>query len=79
MLSHASADGVPQRADDHAALYRRTATPMSMRPRDEVVRFFDGFTLLDPGVVPIALWRADGPLPDGVGRMPGYAGMGRRD
>ena len=79
VLSHASADGAPQVADDHAALYRRTATPMSMRPHGEVVRFFDGFTLLDPGVVHIPLWRPDGAILDGRGRNPGYAGVGRRD
>ena len=79
VLSHASADGAPQRADDHVALYRQTPTPMSMRPRDEVERFFDGFSVLDPGVVHIPLWRPDGPVPDGAERNPGYAGVGRRD
>jgi SAM-dependent methyltransferase len=79
VLSHASADGVPQRADDHVALYRRTATPMSMRPRDEVVRFFDGFSLLEPGVTRIPLWRPDGDVAPETARFPGYAGVGRRD
>lgn len=80
VLSHASADIMPpERADDHVALYRRTATPMSMRPREEVEGFFDGFTLLDPGVVGIPFWRPDGPVPDGADRNPGYAGLGRRD
>jgi SAM-dependent methyltransferase len=79
VLSHATADGVPQVADDHVALYRRTATPMSMRPHDEVVRLFDGFSLLDPGVVRIPRWRPDGPVADGADRTAGYAGVGRRD
>ncbi len=80
VLSHASADILPPtRADDHVALYRRTATPMSMRPHDEVLRFFDGFTLLDPGVVGIPFWRPDGAVPAGAERNPGYAGVGRRD
>jgi hypothetical protein len=78
-LSHASADTMPDRADDHVALYRRTATPMSMRPREEVEGFFDGFSLVDPGVVAIPFWRPDGHLPAGAERIPGYAGLGRRD
>ena len=78
-LSHASADAAPERADEHVALYRRTATPMSMRPRDQVARFFDGFRLLEPGVVGIPFWRPDGPLPAEAERNPGYAGVGRRD
>jgi SAM-dependent methyltransferase len=80
VLSHASADALPaDRAHEHVALYRRTATPMSMRPHDEVVRFFDGFTLLEPGVVGIPFWRPDGAPPAGAERNPGYAGVGRRD
>ena len=80
VLSHASADILPpERADDHVALYRRTATPMSMRPHDEVERFFDGFSLLEPGLVGLPFWRPDGPVPDGAERNPGYAGVGRRD
>jgi SAM-dependent methyltransferase len=80
VLSHASADIMPpERADEHVALYRRTATPMSMRPHDEVEAFFDGFTLLEPGVVGIPFWRPDGPVPPGAERNPGYAGVGRRD
>ena len=79
-LSHASADIMPPaRADDHVALYRRTATPMSMRPREEVIGFFDGFRLLEPGVVGIPFWRPDGSVPAGAERNPGYAGVGRRD
>jgi SAM-dependent methyltransferase len=79
VLSHASADDVPAPTDDHVALYRRTTTPMSMRPGDEVARFFAGFTLLEPGVTRIPLWRPDGPAPEGAERFPGYAGVGRRD
>jgi hypothetical protein len=61
------------------ALYRRTTTPMSMRPHPQVVSFFDGFSLLDPGVVRIPQWRPDGPVPQGAEGFPGYAGVGRRD
>ncbi len=79
LLSHASADDVPAPTDDHVALYRRTPTPMSMRPGDEVARFFEGFSLLEPGLTRIPLWRPDGPVPAGAERFPGYAGVGRRD
>jgi hypothetical protein len=44
-----------------------------------VAGFFDGFTLVGPGVVGIPFWRPDGPLPAGADRNPGYAGVGRRD
>ncbi|MDL5155092.1 SAM-dependent methyltransferase [Actinomycetospora termitidis] len=79
VLSHATADGVPERAVDHVALYRRTDTPMSMRPHAEVLRFFDGFSLVEPGLVWFSLWRPDHPVGEGAERLPGYAGVGRRD
>ena len=49
VLSHASADGAPEHADEHRALYRRTATPMTMRSRDEVAGLLEGLTLVEPG------------------------------
>jgi hypothetical protein len=32
-----------------------------MRSRAEILRFFDGFELLDPGLVYIPQWRPDSP------------------
>ncbi|MGW2200219.1 SAM-dependent methyltransferase, partial [Streptosporangium sp. NPDC001682] len=33
------------------------------RTPEEITAFFDGFELLEPGVVPLPLWRPDGPVP----------------
>ncbi|MEE1786313.1 SAM-dependent methyltransferase [Streptomyces sp. SP17BM10] len=33
------------------------------RTRDDVVRFFDGWDLVEPGVTPVLAWRPDGPPP----------------
>lgn len=80
VVSHASADGAPEKADGHVSLYRRTATPMSMRSHDEVVALFEGFTLVDPGVVLLPQWRPDEhDAVDDLESFTGYAGVGRRD
>lgn len=81
VISHASADGAPDRADDHQALYRRTATPMRMRTRDEVAALLGGFTLVDPGLVFLPEWRPDDPsaVLENPERFTGYAAVGRRD
>lgn len=81
VLSHASADGAPERMAGHVALYRRTPTPMSMRSHAEVLRFFDGFDLVEPGLVFLPLWRPDQPVPadSHPESFSGYAGVGRRD
>jgi SAM-dependent methyltransferase len=80
VLSHASAEGRPEKAGSHRQLYRRTATPMTMRSRTELENFFDGFELVEPGLVWLPLWRPDDPAaaeqqPE---RTTGYAGVGRK-
>src|SRR4051794_33646277 len=79
-LSHASAEGRPEAAASHRELYSRTPTPMTMRSRDAIAQFFDGFDLVDPGLVWLPLWRPDDPSatvarPE---RTTGFAGVGRR-
>jgi hypothetical protein len=53
---------------------------MTMRSREEIARFFDGFDLVDPGLVWLPLWRPDDG--DAAVRHPerttGFAGVGRR-
>ena len=79
-LSHASAGDQADRAAEHRGLYRRTATPMTMRTRDQVVRLFDGWELVEPGVVYLPQWRPEPetPEPDRPERTPGLAGVGRK-
>jgi S-adenosyl methyltransferase len=57
-------------------LYQLTTASLATRTRAEVERFFDGFDLLDPGVVEIQRWRPDGRRP----MLPGgfYGGVGAR-
>jgi hypothetical protein len=80
VLSHASAEGRPDQAGSHRQLYRRTPTPMTMRSRTDIEALFDGFEVVEPGVVWLPLWRPDDPAE--VERQPerttGYAGVGRK-
>jgi S-adenosyl methyltransferase len=80
VLSHASAEGRPEAAASHRELYSRTPTPMTMRSRDEIARFFDGFDFIDPGLVWLPLWRPDDPgaAAEQPERTTGFAGVGRR-
>lgn len=79
-VSHASAQGSPEFADSHRQLYRRTPTPMSMRTRDQIERFFDGFELVHPGLVWLPLWRPTDPgqAQERPERTTGFAGVGRK-
>jgi SAM-dependent methyltransferase len=80
VISHASAEGRPEYAETHRELYRRTSTPMTMRSRAEIARFFDGFDLVEPGLVWLPLWRPEDPsrAEDRPERTTGFAGVGRR-
>jgi S-adenosyl methyltransferase len=46
-----------------------------LRGRAEIARLFDGFELVDPGVVQLSLWRPDRELPSGRGL---FGGVGRK-
>ncbi|ONI84610.1 hypothetical protein ALI22I_29120 [Saccharothrix sp. ALI-22-I] len=80
VMSHATHEGRPQQADEHQDLYRRTPTPMTMRSRAEVTAFFDGFDLVDPGVVYLPLWRPESPdeVDEHPERFTGLAAVGRK-
>ncbi|WP_441248990.1 SAM-dependent methyltransferase [Kitasatospora sp. McL0602] len=78
VLSHASLEGRPDQAGPHQALYRRTPTPLTMRSREQIIDFFEGFDLVDPGVVYLPEWRPENPATVGPHpeRMTGMAGVG---
>jgi S-adenosyl methyltransferase len=48
------------------------------RGRDEVLRLFDGFTLVDPGLVTLSRWRPDELEKNATGGDWAYAGVGLR-
>jgi trans-aconitate methyltransferase len=87
VLSHITGDGTGEADDVIAMMRQRMADPPTLRGHAEVLRFFDGFDLLDPGVVPVHLWRPeDGDPTQQQWSKPGdedqpywmYAGVGRR-
>ena len=81
VISHASYEGMPQESREHEQLYTRTATPLKMRSHAEIARFFDGFELVQPGLVYIPLWRPEGPddlFLDQPERCTGFAAIGRK-
>ena len=50
-----------------ASMYRRMANePAVLRSHEEIARFFDGFELLEPGLVPVSRWRPDAEAPGKV-------------
>ncbi|CAL9653917.1 SAM-dependent methyltransferase [Streptomyces sp. Tu 3180] len=66
-------DPVFERAQD--AYNESGAVPYHLRTVDQIAAFFDGLDLVDPGVVPVPLWRPDpaAPAPEPIGEHGGLA------
>jgi SAM-dependent methyltransferase len=60
VLSHATGDARPRVAAAANTVYMdKVQARGDVRSRDAVLRFFDGFTLVDPGLVYLPEWRPD--------------------
>jgi hypothetical protein len=57
---------------------RMLATPMTLRSRGEVSRFFGGLDVLPPGLVPVNRWRPDRAAPDDEPDVGCYGAVGRK-
>ncbi|MEU0336483.1 SAM-dependent methyltransferase [Streptomyces sp. NPDC006193] len=81
ILTHASYEGIPvpaDRAEGAVDVYRDIRNPLVMRSRDEIARFFEGYDMVEPGLVPMPLWRPDpAPQDEDPYAFSGFAGVGR--
>ncbi|MFG1811046.1 SAM-dependent methyltransferase [Streptomyces sp. NPDC049040] len=85
VLTHATTDFHPPEAGVEEAkdVYKdrgATAT-VTTRTYEQIMPFFDGFELTDPGLVQIPLWHPDGPLPSAeeLGHVGTYGGIGVKE
>ncbi len=78
VMSHGSLDLLPELAANVARKYADSGVPLSLRSREEILRFFDGLDLVDPGLVVTTKWFKDTAAPadepggiyGGVARLP---------
>ncbi|MBW8802359.1 MAG: SAM-dependent methyltransferase, partial [Catenulisporales bacterium] len=60
VVQHATHDGQPRATIDMLEMWNANSPePMYWRGGEQIERLFEGFTLLDPGVVPLPLWRPE--------------------
>jgi S-adenosyl methyltransferase len=78
VVSHGTADFEPERAHSAVKGYRQASAPFVLRSHQEISSFFDGFEVLEPGVVQIPWWRPDGEVPEDAGKIWIYGGIGRK-
>jgi hypothetical protein len=60
VMSHATNDFMPPELLADVEAVTRSQGGYRPRTREEFARFFDGYDLLPPGLVPVVDWRADG-------------------
>ncbi len=77
-ISHPASDIHAEESAAGADVYEQaTGIRQTNRTRQQVTRFFDGLTLLDPGVVPLNQWRPD-EQEDATASISSWAGLGFR-
>ncbi|GJF28808.1 hypothetical protein KNE206_15080 [Kitasatospora sp. NE20-6] len=78
-ISHATADhSTAAQAAKGPAIYRSATAQLSMRSHAEVLRFFDGLELLEPGLVTAPQWRPDTAPEPTDAEVAIWAGVGRK-
>jgi hypothetical protein len=79
-LSHGTRDFHSQDAVRHGTkVYERATAPLVLRTHAQIMAFFDGFDLVEPGLVQVPLWRPDTkpPRPKDLAKIAIYGGVGR--
>ncbi|MGV9882189.1 SAM-dependent methyltransferase [Streptomyces sp. NPDC003006] len=82
VLTHASYEGIPvppEQADGTVGVYKDIRNPLIMRSREEIARFFEGYDMVEPGLVPMPHWRPDTALEEeDPYSFSGFAGVGQK-
>ncbi|GED83293.1 SAM-dependent methyltransferase [Streptomyces sp. 6-11-2] len=81
VLTHAAFEGIPlsvKRSRSLVDVYKDIRNPLIMRSREEIARFFEGYDMVEPGLVPMPNWRPrTAPEDEDPYAFSGFAGVGR--
>ena len=78
-LSHPARDVHPQQVTEAASRFNQLAqAKATLRTRAEILRFFDGLELLEPGLVQVHRWRPGMAVPGDNREAAGYCGLARK-
>jgi O-methyltransferase involved in polyketide biosynthesis len=77
-VSHASSDIESEPQEAAKKRYNsHSATPITLRSKAEVARFFDGLDLIPPGITPLGQWAPGAALPASPG-LPTHTALARK-
>jgi hypothetical protein len=78
VVSHATGDFHPQAGTKVTEVYRQASAPLVLRSRTEIGHLFEGFELVEPGLVEPVAWRPDPEEAASPSAGGFYSGVGRR-
>ncbi len=79
VISHGTTDGQPEHVAEGMAHYAQTTADFQPRSHAEILRFFDGLDLIEPGLVHVPRWRPGNPRDaEHAERIAAYGGAGRK-
>jgi hypothetical protein len=79
-IAHTAAEALPPFKGSEQEILRPVATTKK-RTHEEILRFFEGFALVEPGLVYSPLWRPEGPediLLEEPDKSVAFVGVGRK-
>ncbi|MFB4278111.1 SAM-dependent methyltransferase [Nonomuraea sp. MTCD27] len=77
-VSHVTADFAPKQVGASADAYNSDALAFTPRTAEQVMRFFEGYELEEPGLVPVFDWRPDEPVTRSAEEAGAYGAVGRK-
>ncbi|MDT7789803.1 MAG: hypothetical protein QOF58_8222 [Pseudonocardiales bacterium] len=77
-VSQFTQDLQPEEMAGIVEVMKKSQNPMYPRTKTEIERLFDGFELVEPGIVPSPLWRPEGTNTDDPDKAGIYAAVGRK-
>jgi hypothetical protein len=78
-IQHATLDAQPEETTRMVRHWNsQSPEPMHWRTKAQISGFFDGFTVIDPGLVELTRWLPDEPAEADPQRFAAYAGVGVR-
>jgi len=79
VISHGTTDGQPAHVAEGMEHYAQTTADFRPRSHAQVLQFFGGLELIEPGLVHVPQWRPDNPRDaQHAERIAAYGGIGRK-
>jgi SAM-dependent methyltransferase len=78
VLSHGYHNQDLQASAATTTVYASTTSPVTQRTPEEILTFFDGLEILEPGLVPVQQWRPDEPGPSALSKAWILGGVARK-